>query len=373
MKFETLAIHAGGEPDPSTGAIAPPIHLSTTFEHAPDGAALHGFTYIREANPTQARLEESLAAIDSAAAALAFASGMAASAALLQSLPRGAHVLIPDDGYYAVRALAHDYFPRWGLEHDFVAMDDLDAVRAAMRDTTRALWAETPSNPLMKICDLAALAALAHGRGAIFVVDGTFATPALQRPIEHGADAVVHSTTKYLGGHSDVQGGSVAFRERGPLFEAVAHTRTIVGGVASPFNSWLVLRGIRSLAARMRVHSANARAVAEFLARHPAVEAVHYPALPTHPGHDVAARQMSDFGGMLSFRLRAGRQAAIEVTRKVRLFTCATSLGGVESLIEHRASSEGAGSTTPQNLLRVSVGLEHSDDLIDDLRQALKS
>jgi cystathionine gamma-synthase len=372
MKFETLAIHAGAEPDPSTGALAPPIHLSTTFEHAPDGTALHGFTYIRDANPTQTRLEESLAAIDSAAAALAFASGMAASAALLQSLPRGAHVLIPDDSYYAVRALARDYFPRWGLEHDLVAMDDAGAVRAAMRGTTRLLWAESPSNPLMKICDLAALAELAHERDAVLVVDGTFATPALQRPIEHGADAVLHSTTKYLGGHSDVQGGSVAFKERGALFEAVERTRTIVGGVAAPFNSWLVLRGIRSLAARMRVHSANARAVAELLASHPAVEVVHYPGLASHPGHDVAARQMSDFGGMLSFRLRAGRDAAIEVTRKVKVFLCATSLGGVESLIEHRASSEGAGSTTPQNLLRVSVGLEHPDDLIDDLRQALE-
>jgi cystathionine gamma-synthase len=225
---------------------------------------------------------------------------MAASAALLQSLPRGAHVLIPDDGYYAVRALARDYFPRWGVEHDLVPMDDLDAVRAAMRDTTRVVWAESPSNPLMKVCDLAALAEIAHGGGAILVVDSTFATPALQRPIEHGADAVLHSMTKYLGGHSDVQGGSLAFRERGALFEAVEQTRKIVGGVASPFNCWLVLRGIRSLAARMRVHSANARAVAELLAQHPAVEAVHYPGLPSHPGHEIAKRQMSDFSGMLS-------------------------------------------------------------------------
>jgi len=371
MKFETLAVHAGADPDPATSALAPPIHLSTTFEHAPDGAALHGFTYIRDGNPTQTRLEESLAAIDSAAAALAFASGMAASAALLQSLPPGAHVLIPDDGYYAVRVLARDYFPRWGVEHDLVPMDKLDAVRAAMRDTTRVVWAESPSNPLMKVCDLAALAGIAHGGGAILVVDSTFATPALQRPIEHGADVVLHAMTKYLGGHSDVQGGSLAFRERGALLEAVEHTRKIVGGVASPFNCWLVLRGIRTLAARMRVHSANARAVAELLARHPAVEAVHYPGLPSHPGHEIAKRQMSDFSGMLSFRLRAGREAAIALTGNLKVFKCATSLGGVESLIEHRASSEGAGSTTPQNLLRVSVGLEHPDDLIEDLRQAL--
>ncbi|HKS22469.1 MAG TPA: aminotransferase class I/II-fold pyridoxal phosphate-dependent enzyme [Thermoanaerobaculia bacterium] len=371
MKFETLAIHAGAAPDESTAALVPPIHLSTTFEHAPDGSALHGFTYIRDGNPTQGRLEEALAAIDSAAAALVFASGMAASAALFQSLPGGAHVLIPADAYYGVRALASEYFPRWNLEHDFVAMDDIDAVRAAMRDTTRAIWAESPSNPLMTICDLGALAAIAHEGGAILVVDGTFATPALQRPLELGADAVMHSTTKYLGGHSDVQGGSLAFRERGALFDAVAHTRKLVGGVASPFNCWLVLRGIRSLAARMRVHSANALAIAEFLAAHPAVASVHYPGLATHPGHEIAVRQMSDFGGMLSFRVRAGRDAAIAVTRKTKLFVCATSLGGVESLIEHRASIEGASSTTSPDLLRVSVGLEHPDDLIDDLRQAL--
>ncbi len=371
MKFETVAVHAGAEPDPATAALAPPIHLSTTYEHGPDGAMLHGFMYIRDGNPTQARLEESLAAIDSAAAALAFASGMAAASALLQSLPRGAHVLIAGDCYYAVRALAAEYFPRWGLEHDLVAMDDLGAVRAAVRPSTRALWVESPSNPLMTICDLGALASIAHERGAILVVDNTFATPALQRPIELGADVVLHSTTKYLGGHSDVQGGSLAFRERGELFESVEHTRKIVGGVASPFNCWLVLRGIRSLAARMRVHSANARAVAEFLALHPAVEAVHYPALPSHPGHEIARRQMSDFGGMLSFRMRAGREAAVALTGKLNVFKTATSLGGIESLIEHRASSEGQGSTTPQNLLRVSVGLEHPDDLIDDLRRAL--
>jgi len=371
MHFETLAIRTGNEPDESTGAIAPPINLSTTFEHAADGAGSHGFTYIRDANPTQERLERALAAIDSAAGALAFASGMAAASAILQSLPRGSHVLIADDCYYAVRILANDYFPRWGIEHDFVAMDVAGAMRGAIRDNTRALWTESPSNPLMKICDLAALAAIAHDAQAMLIVDGTFATPALQRPIELGADVVVHSTTKYLGGHSDVQGGSAAFRKRGDLFDAVETMRTISGGVASPFNSWLVLRGIRSLAARMRVHSANARAIAAMLAQHPRVEAVHYPGLPSDPGHEIAKRQMSDFGGMLSFRLRGGRDAAIALIPKLKVFTCATSLGGVESLIEHRASSEGPTSRTPQNLLRVSVGLEHVDDLIEDLRQAL--
>lgn len=372
MKFETIAIHAGATPDPATAALAPPIHLSTTFEHAPDGAALYGFTYIRDGNPTQSRLEESLAAIDGGAAALAFASGMAAAAAVLQALPSGAHVLIPDDSYYSVRALARDYFPRWGLTHDLVPMTDAGRVRAAIRESTRLIWTESPSNPLMKVCDLRALADIAHERGAMLVVDNTFATPALQQPLALGADAAMQSTTKYLGGHSDVQGGAVVFARRDELFEQAERGRKIVGGVASPFNSWLVLRGIRSLAARMRVHSANALAVAQYLAAHPAVEVVHYPGLESDPGHEIAKRQMSAFGGMLSFRVKAGAEAAMEVTRKVKLFTTATSLGGVESLIEHRASSEGPTSTTPVNLLRVSVGLEHPDDLVEDLAQALR-
>jgi cystathionine gamma-synthase len=371
MKFETKAVHSGGAPDPETGAIAPPLHLSTTFERSAEGDTPRGFSYIREGSPTEIRLETALAALDSAAAALVFASGMAAGAALMQALPRGAHVILPDDCYYGYRILANDYLPKWNLSASFVGMEDVDAVRAAMRDSTRLVWAESPSNPLMKIVDLAALAEAAHSGGALLLVDGTFATPALQRPIELGADLVLHSTTKYLGGHSDVQGGSLAFRERGALFDAVLDVRHIGGAVASPFNSWLVLRGIRSLAARMRVHCENARAVAAFLASHPRVEAVHYPGLESHPRHDVAQRQMSDFGGMLSFLVRGGRAAALAVTAKTQVFTRATSLGGVESLIEHRNSSEGPTSTTPENLLRMSVGLEHADDLIADLEQAL--
>jgi cystathionine gamma-synthase len=251
-------------------------------------------------------------------------------------------------------------------------MADLSAVRAALRPTTRVLWAETPSNPLMRISDLAALAGIAHGAGAELAVDSTFATPALQRPLELGADAVHHSTTKYLGGHSDVQGGALVFRKGGELSENVAHIRKIVGGVASPFNSWLILRGLRSLACRVEKQSANAIAIATFLETHSAVEAVHYPGLASHPGHAVARRQMSAFGGMLSFRVRGGRDAAVRAASRLRLFLNATSLGGAESLIEHRASSEGPGSPTPQNLLRVSVGLEHADDLIEDLAQALR-
>jgi cystathionine gamma-synthase len=280
-------------------------------------------------------------------------------------------VLLPDDGYYALRILAAESFERWGITSTILDMQDPGAVRAAVREETKLIWAETPSNPLLRITDLAALSRIARDAGARLVVDGTFATPALQRPIEHGADIVLHATTKYLGGHSDVAGGSLAFRTRDDFYERVEHTRTMTGGIASPFNSWLVLRGIRSLSARMRVHSENGRALAQFLASHDRVEAVFYPGLAAHPHHDVARRQMSDFGGMLSFLVMGGREAAIEVASRVRLFVRATSLGGVESLIEHRASSEGPTSRTPQNLLRVSAGLEHADDLIADLYQAL--
>jgi cystathionine gamma-synthase len=371
MHFETTAIHAGAEIDEPTGSVAPPIHLSTTFERDPDGTTPRGYGYIREGNPTQTRLEETLAAIDSAEGALAFASGMAAGVALLQSLEPGSHILLPDDSYYGFAALGQDYFPKWGLTVDFVAMEDLDAVRRAVRPETRVIWSESPSNPLLKVVDLAALTGIAHEHSALSVVDGTFASPALQRPTELGADVVLHSTTKYLGGHSDVQGGSLSFRRRDALFDAVAHTRHLTGGVASPFNSWLVLRGIRTLAVRMRVHSANAMAVARFLESHERVEVVHYPGLESHPQHEIAARQMSDFGGMLSFGVLGGRDEALAVAARTKLFKRATSLGGVESLIEHRASSEGPTSHTPQNLLRVSIGLEHPDDLVEDLRQAL--
>ena len=366
MHFETKAIHAGAGVDGETGAVAVPIHLSTTFERDESGGTPRGFSYIREANPTQSRLEEALAAIDSGAGSLAFASGMAAGVALLQALPRGAHVILPDDSYYAYRLLAAELFDRWGLTSTIIAMEDVENVRQAFRPETALLWAESPSNPLMKIVDLAALASLAKERGALFLVDGTFATPALQRPIELGADVVLHSTTKYLGGHSDVQGGALTFARRDALFEHVTHLRHLTGAVASPFNSWLVLRGIRSLSARMRVHCENAAALARALAAHEKVEAVYYPA-----SSEIAARQMSAFGGMLSFLVQGGREEALAVTMRTRLFTRATSLGGVESLIEHRTSSEGPGSRTPENLLRVSVGLEHAGDLVEDLLGAL--
>lgn len=371
MHFDTTAIHAGAEPDEATASLAPPIHLSTTFQHGIEGEALHGYTYVRDGNPTQSRLETALAAIEGGESALAFASGMAAASALMQSLSEGAHIIFPSDGYYGLRALSNEYLPRWGFTTSLVAIEDLDAVRRALRPETRAIICESPSNPLMNVADLAALAKLAHEANALLIVDNTFASPAIQNPIALGADVVLHSTTKYLGGHSDVQGGALILRRSGELLPALERTRQIGGGVASPFNSWLVLRGIRTLAARMRVHCENARAVAAFLAQHSSVEAVHYPGLASHPGHEIAKRQMSDFGGMLSFRVRGGRQAAFDLLKKVKLFTVATSLGGVESLIEHRASVEGPTTMSPENLLRVSIGLEHYADLIEDLRQAL--
>jgi cystathionine gamma-synthase len=367
----TRAVHAGGKPDPATGAIAPPIHLSTTFEHGPAGEIPLGYMYIRESNPTQTRLEQALAEIEGGSSAVVFGSGLAAGAAYLQALPAGSHVIFPDDIYYGFRTIAQEFLPRWGMDSTALDMADLARVRAAVRPNTRVIWAETPSNPLMKIVDLAALAEIAHGAGAQLIVDGTFATPALQRPLELGADVVLHATTKYLGGHSDVQGGVLIYREKGDAVGKVEHIRHILGAVSSPFNSWLVLRGLRSLPCRMERHSANGLAVAKALAANPNIEAVHYPGLESHPGHAVAAGQMSGFGGMLSFRVKGGRDAAIRVASRVRLLTNATSLGGTESLIEHRASSEGPSSPTPQNLLRVSVGLEHPDDLIEDLTQAL--
>ena len=371
MRFETRAVHAGGKPDSETGAIAPPIHLSTTFEHGPAGERPGGYMYIREGNPTQTRLEEALADIEGGQAAFAFASGLAAGAAYLQAFPAGSHVVFPDDIYYGFRTIAEEFLPRWGMESSAVEMGDLDRVRAALKPNTRLIWTETPSNPLMKIVDLSGMASIAREAGARMMVDGTFATPALQRPLELGADAVLHATTKYLGGHSDVQGGALILRERGDWVERIQHIRHILGAVSSPFNSWLVLRGLRSLSCRMDRHSSNGLALARALAAHSSVEAVHYPGLESHPGHAVARRQMSGFGGMLSFRVRGGRDAAIRVASRVKLFTNATSLGGTESLIEHRASSEGPGSPTPQNLLRVSAGLEHPEDLIEDLTQAL--
>ena len=371
MRLESLAVHAGATPDAATGAVAAPLHLSTTFQHGPAGERVAGFEYVREGNPNQERLETALAALEGGTGALAFASGMAAITALFESLPPGSHVIYPRDCYTGLRVLAEEFLPQRGLSTSAVDTADLDALGKAFSAKTRCLWLETPSNPQLHICDIAALTKLAHAHGAIVACDNTFATPLLQQPLALGADVVMHSTTKYFGGHSDALGGALVFARRDDLFDAVAHRRHITGGVLSPFNAWLTLRGMRSLPARMAWHCRNARAVAEFLAAHARVEAVNWPGLPSHPNHAVAARQMRDFGGMLSVRIRGGRDAALVLAGKVKLFTNATSLGGCESLIEHRASVEGANPVSPDNLLRLSVGLEHPDDLIADLAQAL--
>lgn len=368
---ETTAVHVGNEPDAATGAVAPPIHLATTFRHGPSGERIAGYEYQREGNPTNDRLREALAALEGGEEAATFASGMAAMAGLLECLPNGARVLIPDDCYTGLRMLCAEFLPERGITTVAIDMADLDAVRAACAGGIAMLWIETPSNPLMKISDLAALADIGHAAGAVVVADNTFATPLLQRPLSLGADVVMHSTTKYFGGHSDVLGGALVFAKRGELSEKVAHRLHITGATLAPFSAWLTLRGCRSLGARMAMHCANARRVAEFLADHPAIERVNWPGLPSHAGHAVAARQMRDFGGMMSIQLRGGRDAALAMAGKLRVFTNATSLGGCESLVEHRASVEGPNPRSPQNLLRMSVGLEHVDDLIEDLRQAL--
>ena len=379
MRFETVAVHAGGEADRETGAVTPPIHLSTTFLHGPECEPLHDWAYQREGNPTQDRLEEALAAIEGggpSSSALAFASGMAAASTLLQSLPAGACVLFHQDIYSGVRQLALEFLPRWGMEPRFANLADPDAVAAALETSAAKpalVWAETPTNPQLEILDLARLAAAAHAAGASLLVDGTFATPALQRPLALGADLVLHSTTKYLGGHSDVLGGALVFAGvgNGELLERVGKARRRLGGTASPFNSWLVLRGLRSLSCRMERHSANALRLATSLVGHPALSQVLYPGLPTHLGHEIASRQMTAYGGMLALRVAGGRAAAVAVASRLELFTNATSLGGPESLVEHRASSDGPGTTTPDDLLRLSIGLEHPDDLLADLLQAL--
>jgi cystathionine gamma-synthase len=370
MKFETLAVRAGADRD-ETGAISPPLHLATNYEHGPAGEHVHDFIYTRIDNPTQRRLETALATVEGGEAALAFASGVAAGAAYFQSLPAGSHVLFGDDLFYGFRSMAPAFFPRWGITWSTVDLTDLAAVRAAIRPETRVLWTETPSNPLMKIVDITALAGTAHAAGAQLLVDSTFPTPALLRPLTLGADVTLHSTTKYLGGHSDVQGGALVFARGGDSYSAIKQIRTSLGSVASPFGSWLVLRGLRTLAARMRVHSANARLVASALQDHGQVSEVYYPGIASHPGHEIASKQMCDFGGMLSVRIKGGRNRAIEIASRTKLFINAGSLGGPESLIQHAASVMHPAGAVPDDLLRLSIGLEHPDDLIADLQSAL--
>ncbi|HEU5008567.1 MAG TPA: cystathionine gamma-synthase [Jatrophihabitantaceae bacterium] len=374
--FDTLAIHAGQEPDPLTGAVAVPIYQTSTYKQDGVGGLRGGYEYSRSANPTRTALEESLAAIESGTRGLAFASGLAAEDTLLRTVCRpGDHVILPGDAYGGTFRLIARVLTNWGLEYTPVPLGDLDAVRAALRDTTRVIWCETPTNPLLGIADVAALAEIAHAAQAKLVVDNTFASPYLQQPLTLGADVVVHSMTKYLGGHSDVVGGALIAADD-ELGQQLAFHQNSMGAVAGPFDSWLVLRGIKTLGVRMDRHCANAEAIVDFLSEHPAVSSVLYPGLPSHPGHEVAARQMKAFGGMVSFRLRAGEETAVKVCGLTELFTLGESLGGVESLIEHpgrmtHASAAGSPLEVPGDLVRLSVGIENIEDLIADLAQAL--
>lgn len=372
MKFETLAVHKGRAVDPATRAVTPPLHMSTTFERDADGSYPQGFIYGRSDNPNRRLLEECVAALEGGEEAAAFSSGMATIMSVFQALRPGDHVVAPSDIYHGTAKLLRQVMSWWGLQTTFVDMSDPGAAAEAVNDSTRIIFIETPSNPLLKITDMATVAEFARERGILTVCDNTWATPVLQRPLELGVDLVVHSSTKYLGGHGDVTGGVVVAAQREGLFERVRQVQNDGGAVPSPFDCWLLLRSIRTLPYRVRAHTQNAARIAEFLSDHPGVAEVFYPGLTGHAGYETARRQMSNFGGMLSFRVKGGRDAAFGVAAKTRLFTRATSLGSYESLIEHRASIEGPQSATPDDLLRVSVGLENSEDLVEDLNQALE-
>ena len=370
MKIETIAVHAGHAVDAATGAVAAPIYLSTTFERDVEGTYSRGFMYTRNDNPNRQALERGVSMLEGGEAAAAFASGTGATMAILQALSPGDHVLAHVDAYYGTSRLIREIFVRWGLEADFVDMSDLAAVKKTLRSNTKLAWAETPSNPLLKIVDLAAVAEVVRETGALLVCDNTWA-PVLQRPFDLGADVILHSTTKYFGGHCDVLGGIVVTKTDNGFFQRIRSIQYEGGAVPSPFDCWLILRGMRTLPWRMRAHSGNAMKIAAFLARHSKVKRVHYPGLQAHPGHKIAAAEMSMFGGMLSLEVSDGYDAAMSVAAKTKVFIRATSLGGVESLIEHRASIEGSGTTSPAGLLRLSIGLENADDLVADLDQAL--
>ena len=374
--FATRVIHAGQDPDPLTGAISTPIYQTSTYAQDVVGQTRAGYDYSRAGNPTRSALETALASLEGAGHSYAFASGMAASDTMIRAVLRpGDHLIIPDDAYGGTFRLIDKICVPWGLTYTTVALGDLDAVRAALRPQTRLIWCETPTNPLLNIADIAALAEIAHANGAKLLVDNTFASPYLQLPLALGADVVLHSTTKYIGGHSDVIGGALV-TDDDVLGEAFAFHLKSMGAVSGPFDSWLTLRGVKTLAVRMDRHCDNAEAVAQMLLGHSRVGRVYYPGLPDHPGHAVAAQQMSRFGGMVSFTVAGGREEALKVCQRTRLFTLGESLGGVESLIEHpglmtHASVVGSVLQVPDDLIRLSVGIEDIDDLLTDLRDAL--
>ena len=375
--FSTKAIHAGQAPDPTTGAVILPIHPSSTYAQDGVGGTRSGYEYSRSANPTRTALQECLAALEGGRHAVAFGSGMGASDVLLRVLlSPGDHIVIPHDAYGGTFRLVDKVLRPWGIEHTPVDLADVAALRAALRPETRAIWCETPTNPLLGIADIAAVADVAREAQARLVVDNTFASPYLQSPLALGADVVLHSTTKYIGGHSDVVGGALITSDDA-LAEQLLFTQNAVGSVPSPFDAWLTLRGVKTLAVRMERHSDNAERVVAFLTGHPAVAQVYYPGLPEHPGHEAAAKQMRRFGGMVSIRLRGGREAALRVCAATEVFTLAESLGGVESLIEHpgqmtHMSVAGSALQVPDDLVRLSVGIEDVDDLVEDLRNALE-
>jgi len=374
--FNTLAIHAGQEPDPVTGAVTVPIYATSTYKQDGVGGLRSGYEYSRSANPTRTALEECLAAIEGGTRGLAFASGLAAEDTVLRTIcAPGDHLLLPDDAYGGTYRLIARVLSRWGLEYTAVPLHDPTAVAAAMRPNTTAVWVETPTNPLLNVVDIGALAEIAHAGSARVVVDNTFASPYLQQPLALGADVVIHSTTKYLGGHSDVVGGA-AITADAELGEQIAFHQNAMGAVCGPFDAWLVLRGIKTLGVRMDRHCENAEQVAQFLAGHPAVSQVYYPGLPSHPQHELAAKQMKRFGGMISFRLVGGEEAALKFSGLTSVFTLAESLGGVESLVEHpgrmtHASVAGSPLEVPADLVRLSVGIENIEDLLSDLSAAL--
>ncbi|OEJ40674.1 cystathionine gamma-synthase [Streptomyces agglomeratus] len=374
--FETLAIHAGNTADPLTGAVVPPIYQVSTYKQDGVGGLRGGYEYSRSANPTRTALEENLAALEGGSVGLAFASGLAAEDCLLRTLlSPGDHVVIPNDAYGGTFRLFAKVVSRWGVTFSVADSSDPAAVRAALTPKTKVIWVETPSNPLLGISDIQALAGVARAAGVRLVVDNTFASPYLQQPLALGADVVVHSTTKYMGGHSDVVGGALIVNDTA-LGEELTYHQNAMGAVAGPFDAWLVLRGIKTLAVRMDRHSENATRVADMLTRHPRVTQVLYPGLPEHPGHETAAKQMKAFGGMVSFRVEGGEEAAVEVCNRAKLFTLGESLGGVESLIEHpgrmtHASVVGSALEVPGDLVRLSVGIESGDDLLADLKQML--
>ncbi|PZF80601.1 cystathionine gamma-synthase [Jiangella anatolica] len=374
--FETRAIHAGQDPDPRTGAVITPIYATSTYAQDGVGGLREGYEYSRTANPTRTALEECIAALEGGVRGLAFASGMAAEDTLLRTvLEPGDHVVIPDDAYGGTFRLIAKVAERWGVSWTAAHVTDVAAVRAAIRPETKLIWVETPTNPLLNVADITALAGVARDAGVLLVVDNTFATPYLQQPLALGADVVVHSTTKYCGGHSDVVGGVLVVSDSA-LGDELAYHQNAMGAVAGPFDAWLVLRGLKTLAVRMDRHSDNAERVVQLLERHPRVAQVLYPGLPGHPGHDIAVKQMTRFGGMVSFRMADGEQAAVDVCNRAKLFTLGESLGGIESLIEHpgrmtHASTAGSALEVPGDLVRLSVGIETVEDILADLTQAL--